>query len=124
MHSPLRQFQLSGIHVLFVETRMHPSDWILQRHNPSILLRKSKFRYTRGIEHGRRNRSVKAFVKSDGMRSVSCFGDTTTYENGIEFNYALPRRAIQRSSALLVLEGPRMSLDPGRALAQTTLVSS
>jgi len=27
----------------------------------------------------------------------------TTYENGIEFNYALPRRVVQRSSALLVL---------------------
>src|ERR1700730_13897096 len=34
---------------------------------------------------------------------MSPSGDTTAYENGIEFNYALPRRVVQRSSALLVL---------------------
>ena len=28
---------------------------------------------------------------------------TTIYENGIGFNYAVPRRVVQRSSALLVL---------------------
>jgi len=30
-------------------------------------------------------------------------GVTTIYENGIGLNYALPRRVVQRSSALLVL---------------------
>jgi len=89
---------------------MHLSDWVLQRHNPSILLRKSKFRYTRGIEHRSKNCSVKAFIKSDGMSSACRFDDTATHENGIEFNEDLPTRAVQRSSAFLVLEGPRMSL--------------
>ena len=41
---------------------------------------------------------------------MSPLGDTTIYENGIEFNYAVPRRVVQRSSTLLVLESPRMSL--------------
>jgi hypothetical protein len=35
---------------------------------------------------------------------------TTIYENGIGFNYAAARRVVQRSSALLVLSSPRMSL--------------
>jgi hypothetical protein len=65
---------------------MHPSDWILQRHNPSILLRKSKFRYTRGIEH----RSKKSFGK--GVRQIRrdafyvLLRRHNDYENGIEFN--------------------------------------
>jgi len=39
----------------------------------------------------------------DGMSSACRVRVTTTYENGIGFNYALPRRVVQRSSALLVL---------------------
>ena len=37
-------------------------------------------------------------------------GATTMNENGIGRQYAVPRRVVQRSSALLVLESPRMSL--------------
>ncbi len=40
---------------------------------------------------------------TDGMSSACRFSGTTIYENGIKFNYALPRRVVQRSSALLVL---------------------
>jgi hypothetical protein len=36
-------------------------------------------------------------------------GATTTNENGA-LAYAVPRRVVQRSSTLLVLESPRMSL--------------
>jgi hypothetical protein len=35
---------------------------------------------------------------------------TTINENGIRWQYAVPRRVIQRSSTLLALESPRMSL--------------
>ena len=35
---------------------------------------------------------------------------TTIHENGIRWRYAVPRRVVQRSSTLLVLESPRMSL--------------
>jgi hypothetical protein len=35
---------------------------------------------------------------------------TTINENGNRWQYALPRRVVQRSSALVVLESPRMSL--------------
>jgi hypothetical protein len=35
---------------------------------------------------------------------------TTINENGIRWRYAVPRRVVQRSSTLLVLESPRMSL--------------
>jgi hypothetical protein len=35
---------------------------------------------------------------------------TTINENGIGWQYAVPRRVVQRSSALLVLESPWMSL--------------
>ena len=35
---------------------------------------------------------------------------TTINENGIGWQYAVPRRVVQRFSALLVLESPRMSL--------------
>jgi hypothetical protein len=35
---------------------------------------------------------------------------TTIYENGIGFNYVVRRRVVQRSSALLVLSSPQMSL--------------
>ena len=35
---------------------------------------------------------------------------TTMNENGKHWQYAEPRRVIQRSSTLLVLESPRMSL--------------
>jgi len=35
---------------------------------------------------------------------------TTINENGNRWRYAVPRRVVQRSSALLVLESPRMSL--------------
>ena len=34
---------------------------------------------------------------------------TTINENGICWQYAVPRRVVQRSSALQVLESPRMS---------------
>jgi glutamine synthetase len=49
---------------------------------------------------------------------------TTINENGSRWQYAEPRRVVQRSSTLLVLESPRMSLNPGRALAQRTVASS
>ena len=35
---------------------------------------------------------------------------TTINENGVRWQYAVPRRVVQRSSTLLVLESPRMSL--------------
>ena len=35
---------------------------------------------------------------------------TTINENGKPWQYAVPRRVVQRSSTLLVLESPRMSL--------------
>jgi len=35
---------------------------------------------------------------------------TTINENGVPSQYAVPRRVVQRSSALLVLESPWMSL--------------
>lgn len=35
---------------------------------------------------------------------------TTTNENGLRWQYAVTRRVVQRSSALLVLESPWMSL--------------
>jgi hypothetical protein len=35
---------------------------------------------------------------------------TTINENGKRWRYAVPRRVVQRSSILLVLESPRMSL--------------
>jgi len=35
---------------------------------------------------------------------------TTINENGKHWQYAVPRRVVQRSSTLLVLESPRMSL--------------
>ena|ERR1700739_2558810 len=35
---------------------------------------------------------------------------TTINENGVPWQYAVPRRVVQRSSTLLVLESPRMSL--------------
>jgi hypothetical protein len=35
---------------------------------------------------------------------------TTIDENGNGWQYAVPRRVVQRSSALLVLQSPRMSL--------------
>ena len=35
---------------------------------------------------------------------------TTINENGKDSQYAVPRRVVQRSSTLLVLESPRMSL--------------
>ena len=35
---------------------------------------------------------------------------TTINENGKGWQYAVPRRVVQRSSTLLVLESPRMSL--------------
>lgn len=35
---------------------------------------------------------------------------TTIDENGVPWQYAVPRRVVQRSSALLVLESPWMSL--------------
>ena len=35
---------------------------------------------------------------------------TTIHENGVRRQYAVPRRVVQRSSTLLVLESPRMSL--------------
>jgi hypothetical protein len=35
---------------------------------------------------------------------------TTMNENGKDWQYAVPRRVVQRSSTLLVLESPRMSL--------------
>ena len=34
----------------------------------------------------------------------------TINENGVRWQYAVPRRVVQRSSTLLVLESPRMSL--------------
>jgi hypothetical protein len=37
-------------------------------------------------------------------------GATTINENGKHWQYAVPRRVVQRSSTLLVLESPRMSL--------------
>jgi len=35
---------------------------------------------------------------------------TTINENGKRWQYAVPRRVVQRSSTLLALESPRMSL--------------
>jgi hypothetical protein len=35
---------------------------------------------------------------------------TTISENGIRWQYAVPRRVVQKSLTLLVLERPRMSL--------------
>ena len=35
---------------------------------------------------------------------------TTINENGVPWQYAVPRRVVQRSSTLLVLESPWMSL--------------
>ena len=35
---------------------------------------------------------------------------TTINENGFRWQYAVPSRVVQRSSTLLVLESPRMSL--------------
>jgi len=35
---------------------------------------------------------------------------TTIHENGKHWQYAVPRRVVQRSSTLLELESPRMSL--------------
>lgn len=35
---------------------------------------------------------------------------TTINENGVPWQYAMPRRVVQRSPALLVLESPWMSL--------------
>ena len=49
---------------------------------------------------------------------------TTMYENGVGFDYAAPRRVVQRSSALLVPLEPVDEFDPGRALAQRTVASS
>jgi len=37
-------------------------------------------------------------------------GATTIDENGKHRQYAVPRRVVQRSSTLLALESPRMSL--------------
>ena len=34
---------------------------------------------------------------------------TTIHENGVRRHYAVPRRVVQRSSTLLVIESPRMS---------------
>jgi len=49
---------------------------------------------------------------------------TTINENGKRWRYAVPRRVVQRSSALLVLKKPEDEFDPGRALAQRTVASS
>jgi hypothetical protein len=39
---------------------------------------------------------------------------TTINENGVRWQYALPRHVVQRSSTLHVLESPRMSLTRDR----------
>src|SRR5271156_6684930 len=49
---------------------------------------------------------------------------TTINENGKRWRYAVARRVVQRSSALLVLKKPEDEFDPGRALAQRTVASS
>jgi hypothetical protein len=49
---------------------------------------------------------------------------TTINEKGKHWRYAVPRRVVQRSSALLVLKKPEDEFDPGRALAQRTVASS
>jgi hypothetical protein len=49
---------------------------------------------------------------------------TTMDENGSRRQYAVARRVVQRSSALLVLKKPEDEFDPGRALAQRTVASS
>jgi hypothetical protein len=49
---------------------------------------------------------------------------TTKDENGSRRQYAVARRVVQRSSALLVLKKPEGEFDPGRALAQRTVASS
>jgi hypothetical protein len=45
-------------------------------------------------------------------------------ENGSRRQYAVARRVVQRSSALVVLKKPEDEFDPGRALAQRTVASS
>ena len=49
---------------------------------------------------------------------------TTINENGKHWQYAVPRRVVQRSSTLLVLKKPEDEFDPGRALAQRPVASS
>ena len=49
---------------------------------------------------------------------------TTINENGVPWQYAVPRRVVQRSSALLVLESPWMSLTRDALWPQRTVASS
>ncbi len=67
------------------------------------------------IDHSRlvlyaelRQSSIGAVIRWDEFYMAR--SATTINENGKHWQYAVPRRVVQRSSTLLVLESPRMSL--------------
>jgi hypothetical protein len=61
---------------------------------------------------GSHSRAITTVIADVNRWDEFCMAEsaTTIHENGVRRQYAVPRRVVQRSSTLLVLESPRMSL--------------
>ena len=67
--------------------------------------------------------TITEVTKPDGMSIAWRTAATTINENGSRWQYAVPRRVVQRSSGLTGARKPADEFDPGRALAQRTVAS-
>src|SRR5271170_936579 len=92
---------------------------------PDTLMRTAQ-RYTdRGdLKTGKKTSPYEVVDETRWDEFYTARSATTINENGNRWRYAVPRRVVQRSSALLVLKKPEDEFDPGRALAQRTVASS